>query len=160
MCKKRVYGVFIIILWLCVIFFFSNSDASLSTIHTNIAINKLIELSEHNAFFNFMLTKLTENYSLVYSIRKLAHLTIFCVLQIIVFAVMMRNKKSILSATICSMLVVTMYAIFDEIHQYFIPGRSCQLKDVFIDMAGGSVGLLISYISIILKKMFLKIFNK
>lgn len=158
--KKKIKGLFFVILWLCVIFFFSHSNSSVSTMHTNIAISKLTKLSEHNMFFNFVLNKLTENYYLTYSIRKLAHLIIFFVLQIIVFTVMRMNKKSILSATICSMLVVITYAIFDEIHQYFVPGRSCQLKDVFIDTIGGSIGLIVSYIFIILKKIFLKIFNR
>lgn len=158
--KKKIYGLLIIIFWLGVIFFFSNSDASASTIQTNIVINKLAELAEDNSFFNFIILKLTEKHSLVYSIRKLAHLTIFCVLQMIVFAVMRYNGKSILKSTIYSMLAVILYAIFDEIHQYFIPGRSCQVKDVFIDTIGGSVGLGISYIIVLVKSIFFKVLNR
>lgn len=158
--RKKVCGLLIIIFWLGVIFFFSGSDASASTTQTKIVINELIKLAENNSFFNFIMLKLTEKYSLVYSIRKLAHLTIFCVLQLIVFNVMRHNGKSILKASVYSMLAVILYAIFDEVHQYFIPGRSCQAKDVVIDTMGGVVGLTISYIGIILKNIFLKILNK
>lgn len=157
---KKAFGLLIIIFWLGVIFFFSNSDASASTIQTKIVINKLIELAEDNSFFNFIVLKLTEKHSLVYSIRKLAHLTIFCILQLIVFSVARHHGKSILKSTIYSMLAVVLYATFDEIHQYFIPGRSCQIKDIFIDTLGGTVGLAISYLSIILKGIFLKIAHK
>ena len=158
--KKKIYGLLLISFWLGVIFFFSNSNASASIIQTKIVINKLVELAENNSFFNFIILKLTEKHSLVYSIRKLAHLTIFCILQMIVFGVMRHNGKNIFKSTIYSMLVVVLYAIFDEIHQYFIPGRSCQLKDVFIDTIGGSVGLGLSYVIILIKSIFFKIRNK
>ena len=36
------------------------------------------------------------------------------------------------------------YAVFDEIHQYFVPGRSLQLVDIAVDTAGAllAVGML------------------
>lgn len=33
-----------------------------------------------------------------------------------------------------------LYAVSDEIHQYFVPGRSCQITDIFIDSAGAFCG--------------------
>ena len=30
------------------------------------------------------------------------------------------------------------------LHQYFVPGRSCELRDVMIDSAGALVGMLLS----------------
>ena len=44
----------------------------------------------------------------------------------------------------------TFYAITDEIHQYFVPGRFCDWKDVCIDSAGVALGCLIC--SLITKK--------
>lgn len=35
------------------------------------------------------------------------------------------------------------YAVSDEIHQYFVPGRACQLVDVLTDSAGVLTGLLL-----------------
>ena len=40
-------------------------------------------------------------------------------------------------------LIATLYAVSDEFHQYFIPGRSCQVGDVMIDSAGACVGVLV-----------------
>lgn len=158
--KKKILGLVVVILWLGVIFYFSASDSSSSTSQTNIAIHTLKNLAEQNPFFNFILLKLTEKHSLVYSIRKLAHLTIFCVLQLIIFWVMKLNGYSTLKASIFSMIGVIMYASFDEIHQYFTPGRSAQIRDVFIDSIGGSIGLILSYFVIVLKSVFLKIFQR
>ena len=40
-------------------------------------------------------------------------------------------------------LIGTAYAVTDEIHQYFVPGRSCEIRDVVIDSCGVLVGALI-----------------
>ena len=38
-----------------------------------------------------------------------------------------------------------MTACTDEFHQYFVPGRSAEFKDVCIDTAGALAGLMILY---------------
>jgi VanZ family protein len=40
-----------------------------------------------------------------------------------------------------AMVVVALYAISDEVHQAFIPGRSPSLLDVGIDSVGGFMGM-------------------
>ncbi|MBQ1935757.1 MAG: VanZ family protein, partial [Clostridia bacterium] len=35
------------------------------------------------------------------------------------------------------------YAVTDEIHQHFVEGRSCELRDVLIDAAGALLFLLL-----------------
>ena len=39
----------------------------------------------------------------------------------------------------------TAYAISDEIHQLFVPGRGAQLSDVLVDAAGTLAGALLAY---------------
>lgn len=161
--NKKFLGMILIFIWIGIIFYFSNSDASVSTEQTKFVIDKLQELANHSVFLKMIITKLTETHSLVYSVRKLAHLTIFCILQLLVFWVIYIKEKNIIKATIFSLIIVILYASFDEIHQYFIPGRSCQIKDVFIDTIGGCVGLTVSYIILCLNKcksvLVKKIFN-
>ena len=41
-----------------------------------------------------------------------------------------------------------MYAITDEIHQFFVPGRSCRIFDAFVDSCGVITGILL-YISML-----------
>ena len=36
-----------------------------------------------------------------------------------------------------------LYAISDEIHQYFVPGRSAEIRDVLIDVLGANIGILL-----------------
>ena len=45
-----------------------------------------------------------------------------------------------------SWLTGTLYALSDEFHQRFVPGRSCSLRDVLIDSAGCLSGILITVI--------------
>ena len=36
-----------------------------------------------------------------------------------------------------------LYAVSDEIHQYFVPGRSCQISDIITDSAGALCGAVL-----------------
>ena len=42
-----------------------------------------------------------------------------------------------------SLIVGVLYASSDEIHQYFVPGRSARVFDVMIDSAGVCLGIWI-----------------
>ena len=42
-----------------------------------------------------------------------------------------------------SQIFVTIYAMSDEFHQYFIPGRAALVTDVMIDSIGGLFGMMI-----------------
>ncbi len=55
-----------------------------------------------------------------------------------------------------SAIIGLLYAISDEIHQAFIPGRGPLVSDVFIDFSGVIMGIFIAYIIIIfcLSKFF------
>ena len=42
--------------------------------------------------------------------------------------------------------LTVIYAVSDEIHQAFVPGRSAQLSDVCIDACGAAIGLSLIHI--------------
>ena len=41
------------------------------------------------------------------------------------------------------MLVCILYAVFDELHQIFVPGRGVELRDVLTDSAGAVTGVFL-----------------
>lgn len=94
-----------------------------------------------------------ENY-----IRKVAHFTIYGFLGI--FAALAskeykendskRLKKWMLFAVPWGIAVC--YAITDEFHQYFVPGRACMFRDVCIDSMGAAVGIAVVLLISCLKK--------
>lgn len=50
-----------------------------------------------------------------------------------------RNNKVIWCVLLC-----VLYAVTDEVHQAFIPGRGPRVSDVLIDTAGSITGILIT----------------
>lgn len=43
-----------------------------------------------------------------------------------------------------------LYAVSDEVHQYFVPGRACMLTDVLIDTCGAAFGAAFMFLLFIL----------
>ena len=46
-------------------------------------------------------------------------------------------------AVLVPWVVGALYAVTDEVHQYFVSGRSCELRDVLIDACGVAEGVAI-----------------
>lgn len=76
-------------------------------------------------------------------IRKTAHLFLFSVLGILVFETVISHRKQKLSSVFLSVCFCFLYACTDEIHQYFVDGRSAQFSDVLLDTFGALFGILL-----------------
>jgi VanZ family protein len=63
-------------------------------------------------------------------------LTFFLTLSLI-------NRKISNKTIIIILLISIIYALFDEVHQLFVPGRFCNIKDMSIDFAGSLVSVLV-----------------
>ncbi len=89
------------------------------------------------------LDQLTFAKKVDHPIRKLAHFTEFFILAVfLVGAVDNRRRKRTLRLLI-PWAIATFYAVTDELHQFFIPGRNCNALDVLIDSAGACMGALV-----------------
>ena len=77
--------------------------------------------------------------------RKTAHFSIYGVLGFLSFLtfVSYRRLRLILRLSL-SAAVCLAYAISDEIHQLFVAGRSCELRDVCIDFCGAMLAITVS----------------
>lgn len=53
------------------------------------------------------------------------------------------TKNSVAKAAGLAWMVGTLYAVSDEVHQFFVPGRSCEVRDMVIDSCGVAAGVLI-----------------
>ena len=88
-------------------------------------------------------------------VRKIAHFSIYAILGIftISFTLTFEDKKTN-QKIVYSLIFCILYAITDEFHQTFIPGRSGKIIDIFIDSLGALVGILfIILITIIINKI-------
>lgn len=78
-------------------------------------------------------------------VRKTAHATEYAILAVLIFAAMSDNNVRVRHYMI-SLVVTVSYAVTDEIHQYFVPGRACMVTDVMIDSCGALAGLLLVFL--------------
>jgi VanZ family protein len=80
-------------------------------------------------------------------IRKCGHLTEYAVLALLLWRAVRRPVKNdsrpwIWPEAGLALAIVFLYAASDEFHQIFVPTRTAQVSDVFIDTAGGAASLL------------------
>ncbi len=131
----------LLILWMVIVFLFSAQDATASSKVSGGLTETVLEIlkvpEEH-----------MENAETL--IRKLAHFSIYAIGGVITIWHIGTYKISTPKAVLLSQTFGILYATTDEIHQYFVPGRACQLRDVTIDALGVATGIVAV---LIIKKM-------
>ncbi|MBQ7549543.1 MAG: VanZ family protein [Clostridia bacterium] len=75
------------------------------------------------------------------TLRKLAHFTEFMSLGFFTAGGMYFSFNT--RRPYAPLIPCVLYAVSDEIHQYYIPDRACRVLDVFIDSCGSLAGILI-----------------
>ena len=77
-------------------------------------------------------------------VRKSAHYLVYCLLGIsCAYTATRRPGRPVFKSGIFALLYCIAYAASDELHQFFIPGRSAQMSDVALDTAGAVSGILL-----------------
>ncbi len=130
---------FLVLAWMAVIFCFSMENADESSSTSGAVIRWLLERFDKG----FPALSPAEQFAKIeewsFAVRKLAHFLIFTVLGLLAaaaFSVDLGTKEAFLAALALGIV----YAAADEIHQAFVPGRACQLRDVLIDASGVLLG--------------------
>lgn len=80
--------------------------------------------------------------SLQFLARKSAHFITYFMLGIAVFTAMYTYSIKRWLKYFISLFICLIYAVSDEIHQYFVPGRGPKYTDVLLDFAGSLTGVL------------------
>ena len=134
--NKKTISWFMVILWMALIFNFSHQPRENSNkLSTNIT-ETIIEAIE-----NITPNKNINIRSFNHILRKNAHFFIYLVLGILVTNALVHSGINKSKVIILAVIICLSYAISDEIHQLFVPGRGGQVKDVIIDSAGATVGI-------------------
>lgn len=149
---KKIILITLILLWMVIIFIFSSqvSDKSsnISGDTIRIILNKLQLTQNMN---EQQINEMVEN--LQTPMRKIAHFSIYTVGGVLVMVFFSKLNVTSKKKIIYSLVFCAIYAVLDELHQYFVPGRSCEIRDVLIDSTGSLLGILVSY-------YIIKIFQK
>ena len=148
--KKTIFAV-LLVLWMGFIFSMScenaekSSNTSGQTIRVVLSTVPEFEKQPEEVKVNII-------EELQFIVRKSAHFIGYMILGILASGLILQyeniNKKYPLAFLIC-----VIYAISDEIHQLFVPGRSGQVRDVLIDSAGSLLGIILvmAFVKILIK---------
>jgi len=93
--------------------------------------------------FSSMSINQSESFSwLDFVIKKSAHVTEYAILYWLLFRAMSQNNKDASRKVFIKVFVLTvLYALSDEWHQTFVPGREGTLRDVGFDTIGALISL-------------------
>jgi VanZ family protein len=72
--------------------------------------------------------------------RKFAHAGEFTIFNWLLWRALRAHDLKFGQALILSLAATVLYAVSDEVHQYFVPDRQCRLLDVGIDSLGAIFG--------------------
>lgn len=134
---RKILPWVLVILWMALIFYLSHQPATKSNGLSTGITEKIVEMVEKIApdididmgSFNHIL-------------RKNAHFFAYLVLGALVANGLRSCNVNGYKCIGFALLICVLYAISDEIHQLYVPGRGGQVKDVIIDSAGALVGIL------------------
>jgi VanZ family protein len=128
------------LVWMVLIF--SGSSDSHSYEHSSLLVEP---------FLRWLFPKMSQAHigEIHHLVRKCAHLTEYAVLALLLWRALNRPGNPPAwswSKAGGTLLAVFLYAASDEFHQRFVPTRTPLVSDVFIDAAGGAIGLLALWI--------------
>ena len=154
---SKIVSHVLVVLWMGVIFCFTaqtgDESGNLSSGFTQMLVtgwNDIFRLGWNET----QILAITE--SLGYPIRKMAHMTEFGVLAVLIWSALKYYTQinTMKKHYTVSWIAAVGYAMTDESHQLFVEGRSGNLFDVGVDAAGAFVALVLVYgIRLILTKI-------
>ena len=161
--KKKIKYVKCIIAIICciIIFSFSAVPATASTKQSKGLTYNVIKLLNGNKLSERDLEKLTKKINPV--IRKIAHFSIYMILAIVTYMFIEElniksksEKERLRKNIIYTCIFCIIYAVFDEIHQIYVPGRTGKAIDVIIDTLGSCMGIAVLFLNNFIKIRFKK----
>jgi len=137
-----------VILWMVLIFKLSSQVADQSDGLSKGVTERILEMVENVApKVDFDIVRFN------HLLRKSAHFFIYLVLGLLVMNAMIRSEIMGLRICVLALLICVLYATSDEVHQLFVPGRGGQIRDIFIDSGGATIGICMYHMFIRIKKM-------
>lgn len=135
--------IIVLIFWMIFIFNMSSRNAVQSSDLSGGFINIVLEVISKDFRELDEASKMQIVSKLQFIVRKAAHFSIYAILGILLFLVLEHltsdSARSILNAITISFL----YALSDETHQAFVPGRSGEIRDIIIDTLGAICGVIL-----------------
>lgn len=135
---KKIVSFLAVILWMGLIFYLSAQPVEQSNNLSKKVTEVVVETVEKIA----PTTQLDFGRA-NHILRKNAHFFAYLVLGILVTNLLRLSKICMFKSIIFALIICLIYAISDEFHQLFVPGRGGQIRDVIIDTTGATTGILL-----------------
>ena len=150
---KIIISWLLVVLWMFVIFMFSNMNGNESDSKSKGTINKVVEtVVDTSNKLGITDKQPTEEKKeevvefLNVPLRKCMHVTVYLILALLVVNALKASNVKLKRAYLLAFIICFIYACTDELHQKFISDRSGEFKDVLIDSFGSSIGIIIYYL--------------
>ena len=143
--KIRIYlNWIVVVLYLAMIFYFSSQDGTRSHKVSSELLQYLrFLLVLVPEWLHDYLSGLYKNMELV--LRKAAHFTEYFILSLIFYRAMAISGARAKKSMVATLVFCFLYAVSDELHQVFVPGRAFAAADILIDTLGAALGIGIIY---------------
>ena len=137
--KRKVVSWLLVMVWMSLIFYLSAQVAEESSNLSEGITDRIVEAIDRLVGVDLGLNFDVANHI----IRKNAHFFIYLVLGVLVLNALISSGLKGSRAMVFALMISIVYAISDEVHQLFVPGRGGQFKDVVIDSSGSALGIFI-----------------
>ena len=67
----------------------------------------------------------------------------------LLFAINLKGKHKVMPSSVAALGISLLYAVSDEVHQHFVPGRTFQLIDIAHDAMGFCAGTALAVIAVV-----------
>ena len=140
---KKIIKIILVLLCMATIFSFSSDTADESTEKSDGLIVRISEFLVGHRLSEEERQEKIDQYVTI--IRKGAHFSIYLVLGFLLISLVKEYRVIDTKSILIALMIAILYACSDEIHQLFVPGRSGEILDVFIDSLGSLTGIGIYY---------------
>ena len=147
----RIVLWLLVLVWMGVIYWFSAEKATDSQRTSGRVIRWLLTHIDSGFLALSPEEQLLRIGDWSFVVRKLAHFTLFGIMGFLAFAAFSVDLPP-RRAFPLALGLGTLRAVADEIHQSFVPGRSCEFRDMAIDFAGVFLGALFLLLILLLFK--------
>lgn len=138
--------------WMAVIFLFSAQTGGNSGNTSGQIVRWFIDMF-YKGFADIPAAKQAQVLEIIHLlVRKGAHFTEYAVLAMLVANALRTCSLSHSQWWFIPIALCALYAVTDEIHQYFVPGRACRFLDMCIDTAGAACGTAVFMLLMLIKK--------
>ena len=140
--RNRIIRWLLVFLAMAGIYFLSSQTAPESNALSGKTIRALMLLFRHD----FPALSLAEQNLIISSlqsvVRDAAHILVYLLLGILCMLALLAHDGKMKNRILIALIIGTVYAFLDELHQYFVSGRAFEFYDVILDGSGLLLGIM------------------